>query len=576
MGSSLRHSARACLLLTALALAYTATARAAPRSRTPIPRRPPPPTQVLRGRLIDVNDFAEVTVHVPRGQVANPFTDAELSGTLVEPGGRSLAVLGFCDSDDGSLYRIRFLARRPGSYGYTLLYQAPSTGTRWTSRGSFRARASSSKGVVQVDPQHPHHFLWQGTGEHFFYTGATAYHLLSWTDDNRMLGNFERMADLGANRIRFLNYGRASDDEWHEGMVQSPAFVWTLSPWRAEAPTLQLEQGSIGPDHTRFNLAHWRKAEKLLRAMWARNVVAAINMYMDRGITPEFGPDDAPEAGSAEELLYFRYAVARYGGFSNVMWDLGTEHDEYRSAGWARSMGEQIQEWDPFGHLISAHPHDFRPAYLTQSWYGFAEHQYDALREDSFGSDVLVRANRHIRFWREAVEANGRIVPQVNEEYGYELDPSGGDEPIEQVRKKAWAIVMGGGYISSGEHKAWQHGDPTNGGQVASDTAILRSTTLLRRFFEERAIPYWQMEPMQELDGSGNFGLADPGERYVIYLPEGGAVTLELPQGTFFAEWFEPSTGRVVPIPGAFGGSSTSPSGGAADDGDWVLYVRRS
>jgi hypothetical protein len=529
-------------------------------------------------KVVDVFDFVEVTARVANPVEGNPFTEADLAGTLLGPDGIPRPVSGFCDSEDGTIFRIRFMPREPGIHRYRIRYRTTAAEAPYGFSGWFSARSSGRKGPVQVDPAHPFHFVRHGTGERFFYTGATAYHLLSWADGEQMLSHASRMMDAGANRIRFLNFGRASDDEWSEGMLQSESFLWTVSPWPARFPERQLAEGSIEPDHARFDLAHWRKAERLVRALRDRDVVAAVNLYMDRGIVPQYGPDDAPAPGSAAEDLYFRYAVARLGAFSNVMWDLGTEHDEYRTAEWAEVTGSRLRESDPYGHLVSAHPNQFRSEYLAEPWYSFAEYQYYGVEPDSFGDDVLERVNGQVRFWRDEVRRNGRPIPQVNEEYGYELDPSGYDESHAQIRKKAWAIVMGGGYVTSGERKAWQHGDPSNGGQVAPDTRILAATTRMRRFFEDRAIPYWEMEPMEDLDGAGAFGLEKGGSRYVVYLPGGGSVLLDLPVAAFSAEWFDPRTGAATPI-GIIGGGSwrspEAPVGPGGDDSDTVLYLAR-
>lgn len=538
-------------------------------------------TAQLASDTVEVFDFAEVAVHVATPFEGNPFTGVEVTGTLTEVGAAPIAVPGFCDSDNGTLFRIRFLARRLGEHAITVRYAVPSRGIEWSWASSFQAEASGRKGIVTVDPDHPYHFLWSGTGQHFFYSGATAYHLLSWRDDAQMLALVSRMADAGANRIRFLNYGRASDNEWGGGMFQSHDFVWSVSPWVATDRERQLRDGSIGPDHTRFDLAHWKKAETLLRAMRDRDVVAAVNMYIDRGSSPEYGTDDAPPAGSDEENLYFRYAAARYGAFANVMWDLGTEHDEYRSSAWATEMGTRLREWDPYGHLVSAHPNQFRPEYQTQSWYGFSEFQYYGVEADAFGSDPLVRVNAHVRHFRDEVMQNGRILPQVEEEYGYERDPSGYDESDSQIRKKAWAIVLGGGYVTVGESTAWQHGDPTNGGRIEAATDILSATRIQREFFESWRIPYWEMEPMAELDGSGRFGLAKRGEHYVALLPNGGSVELALPSGSFVAAWMRPKTGQSLPVAGVARGVWRSPEAppsvpGEEEDGDWILYLRRA
>lgn len=47
----------------------------------------------------------------------------------------------------------------------------------------------------------------------------------------------------------------------------------------------------------------------------------------------------------------------------------------------------------------------------------------------------------------------------------------------------------------------------------------------------------------------GNYCLADPGQIYAVYLPNGGRFTLQLQPGSYSVEWFSPLTGEVSPPP---------------------------
>jgi hypothetical protein len=64
---------------------------------------------------IDVYDFVEVTVTVAR-PAANPFTDVVVAGEFRCEEAEPVKVDGFCDSQDGSVFRIRFMPARPGSH----------------------------------------------------------------------------------------------------------------------------------------------------------------------------------------------------------------------------------------------------------------------------------------------------------------------------------------------------------------------------------------------------------------------------------------------------------------------------
>ena len=57
---------------------------------------------------IDAYDFVEVTVNVASPDAGNPFLDVSLKGSFAKAGGTQTEVEGFCDSPDGSVFRIRF------------------------------------------------------------------------------------------------------------------------------------------------------------------------------------------------------------------------------------------------------------------------------------------------------------------------------------------------------------------------------------------------------------------------------------------------------------------------------------
>jgi hypothetical protein len=493
---------------------------------------------------VDTYDFVEVSVAVSEPDVSNPFAEVRVNGVFAKEGGSEKRVIGFCDSEDGSLFKIRFMPAEPGDYLYSVSY-LETQGLTKEFKGRFRARRSDNKGIVRVDPEHPFHLVYEGTGEHYFYNGTTAYHLLSWTDEERMLRCIERIASTSCNRVRFLNYGRASDNEWGEGMVQSKDFVWTLCPWPARHPTRQLREGSPEFDHARFNLAHWRKCERALSRMRELNVVASVIMLMDRGIA------DAPPAGSELEKRYYRYAVARYGAFSNVMWDLGNEHNEYRGVKWANETGGLMKKWDAYHHLISAHGHAAFP-YDLEEWADFAIYQRWADGQNAFMLEQRT----------DAVQ-KGRRIPQVNEEYGYEKHKGSGQD---EVRRRAWEIVMAGCYQTTGEWKGWQHGEATAGSR------ILNWTGLMRTFFE-RNLPWWEMDPANEVIRNGTaYALALEGKCYAAYLPEAEKLDVTLAPGTYDATWFNPRSGDYEPIrEKVSGGRWRSPN--PPSSGDWVLLI---
>jgi hypothetical protein len=83
------------------------------------------------------------------------------------------------------------------------------------------------------------------------------------------------------------------------------------------------------------------------------------------------------------------------------------------------------------------------------------------------------------------------------------------------------------------------------------------------------------MFPHPEL-ASSRYCLANPGNEYLVYLPDGGPVTLDLRSGTsgFAVEWYFPSLGRTIPgarpLQGGDFAATVTPY-----TGDAALYLKR-
>ena len=71
-----------------------------------------------------VFEFIEVTATVRTPLAHNPFTDAALTGDF-EPAGSApgAAIEGFCDSTNGSVYRIRFMPSKADVYSFHVTFK---------------------------------------------------------------------------------------------------------------------------------------------------------------------------------------------------------------------------------------------------------------------------------------------------------------------------------------------------------------------------------------------------------------------------------------------------------------------
>ncbi len=508
---------------------------------------------------VQVYDFVEISIHVDSPDVRNPFIDATVQGSFGKTGsGQLQQVDGFCDSPDGSIFRIRFMPSSPGDYSYSVSYN--QNGDARTYNGTFQAADAHRRGPLRVDPNYRWHFIWEGTGEHFFFNGATAFWLIGWRDERIIQYSLERLHRLKINRVRTLLSGRTFT-MYGEPVMNTDEFTVFLSPWPAR------KAGDFDHpdfDYSRFNLEHWRKYERMLRFARDRDMIISVIFDIGDGKVHTV-------AGSPDERRYIRYAAARLSAFSNITWDLGDDLDSFRDEKWAHETGTLLETWDPYQHLATTHPVHREHQDRASAWFGFT-----SIQDWGRSQHALMLEERQIQ------QKTGRIIPQANEEYGYEdhypkWAPQPPGDSAETLRQTAWDIAMAGAYGTAGETARRGTGiwPDTGGGWVngRSDdtTTMLQGYAHMVDFFT--SFEWWKTEPHDELASNGAYCLADPGHTYAAYLPKGGAVTLKLEPGCYQAHWFAAFTGEIVPFGQIQGPTWTSPA--APDANDWALLLQR-
>ena len=542
-------------------------------------------------RNLDAYDFVEIGTSVSRPP-RNPFTASALTATFsLANGSRSWQVEGFCDSEDGSLYRIRFMPATPGDYTYSVVYR--QGWYRSVSTGTFHVNSGRRRGPIRVDPQNRWHFIWEGTGEHYFFNGTTAYWLMGWRDDQVIRSSIARLHRLKINRIRVTIAGRA-DRFFGEPVMEGESWTPYLTPWPASLGTRLLhlagragqrfglgfgrsvfdplaELGRTndiyhpGFDYSRFQVSYWQKFERALRFARDRDVIFSLVLEMNDSQVH-------PAADSADEHRFIRYAIARFGAFSNITWDLGDDLDHFRDDRWTRTTGTLIKQLDPYKHLATSHPIDNAHQDRTSGWFDFTSFQEWSREQHAF---MLAQRREQLRL--------GRIIPQTNEEYGYEdhypmWAKGPGSESADTLRRMAWEILMAGGYQTAGEtaRRGTNVWPDTGGGWMngrGDDTmTMFQGYGHMVDFFT--SFEWWKTEPHDELVDNGNYCLAKLGELYAVYLPHGGSVTVQLSPGRYSATWWKPATGQKKALPPVRiqSGSWISPT--AADEDDWALLLQ--
>ncbi len=507
---------------------------------------------------VDAYDFVEVTANVTNPDTSNPFTDASVSGTFErQDTGQHWQVDGFCDSPNGAVYRIRFTPPYAGKYTYNVSYRQGTFQKNYA--GAFQAVNNHRRGPIRVDPQYRWHFIWEGTGEHYFFNGTTAYWLTGWREERIINNSIDRLHRLKVNRIRVTVAGR-SNLFFGEPVMIGKNYSNLLTPWLAERPD---DFTHPGFDYTRFDVPFWQKFERMLRH--ARDEDMIISVVLDMNDNKVH-----PAAGSEDEHRFIRYAVSRFSAFSNTTWDLGDDLEGYRDDQWAHDTGTLIEQWDPYHHLATSHPMKTIHQDRASEWFGFTSYQDWSRKQHA----LMLES-------RELQKKTGRIIPQTNEEYGYEdhypMWATPGSDSADVLRRTAWDIVMAGGYQTAGEtcRRGTNIAPDTGGGWMngrGDDTmTMFLGYGHVVDFFT--SFEWWKTDPHDELVDHGAYCLAKPGEIYAIYLPKGGKVTVQLQPGTYDAIWFSPLSGEKITLPAEQGPGWTSPE--APDKNDWALLLQK-
>ncbi len=508
---------------------------------------------------VEAYDFVEITTHVSWPRAGNPFTGSSLRGWFESADGKNRHdVEGFCDSEDGSVFRIRFMPSAAGDYRYFVEYDQGAS--RKAISGTFHAFDGHRRGLLRIDPQYPRHFLWDGTGEHYFFNGTTAFWLMGWSDEQVIQASIERLHRLKVNRIRATIAGR-TNQFYGEPVMVGDNWTTYVTAWPAKDPNDIFHPGF---DYARFQVSYWQKFDRALRFARDRDVVVSLILDMNDSRVH-------PVAYSDDERRFIRYAVARFGAFSNITWDLGDDLDHYRSDAWTHDIGTLIKKLDPYRHLATSHPVDNRHQDRAADWFDFTSFQDWSRDQHSF---MLKQRTEQRRY--------GRIIPQTNEEYGYEdhypMWAQGlGSDSADTLRRTAWDIAMTGGYQTTGESarrgtNIWPDtGGGWMNGRGDDSMTMLQGYAHMVDFFT--SFDWWKTEPHDELVSGNNYCLAEPGEIYAVYLPNGGKTSIRLKPGYYQPSWFNPTTGEWLSLDPVHGQSWTSPE--APMHTDWALLLRR-
>lgn len=444
---------------------------------------------------------------------ANPF-QVDFSATVRGPGGKEFKLPGFFDGK--GTWKVRVSPTAEGRWSLITASDVPELNKHRVDFTCVRQQDPRMHGLLRVDGSHPHHFVFDD-GTRFFLQGYECDWLWALDSDRFDIPTVNDFLDYllshGFNYLILNSY--AYDTDWRKGKTGPDDY--------GPSPLCAWEGINAEPDHSRMNLDYWQHYDQVIEALYLHGMQAHMLMKVYNKHVRW------PVRGSSEEDQFFRWLIARYAAYPNVVWDFSKEAHLEKDLAYKQARLTFMRENDPYHHLLTVHDDD--KANDAGAYDELTDFRADQQHSDWHATILRQRARRD---W-----------PVVNVEFGYEHGPGGMDDKTykvvqspEEVVRRAWEIAMAGGYTAYYyTYTAW---DVIRPGDRPPGCVYFE---YFGDFFRETE--YWLLGPADELVSEG-WCLANPRREYVVFLDHAKPVSLKVASAPspLRAQWFNPHTGQ--------------------------------
>jgi hypothetical protein len=548
----------------------------------------------------------------------NPFLDLRLRVHFFHPeSGSGRVVPGFFAADGnaaessataGTKWRVNFVPDVPGQWYYVASFRAggevaisldgdagqPASfdgenGTFFVEPADPRGRGFLSKGRLEYVGEH--YLRFAETHERFVKAGTNspenflAYYEFDNTVDlggqfNDLVssGGFDGLHHYDAHLGDYVDLGAPT---WQG--ARGRRIYGALSYLAAQgvncvyALTYNMDGGDgqeVSPwvdhqDKLRFDVSKLAQWERVADHMSRAGIVWHV-------ITQEYENDHAIDGGGLGSIrkLYYRELVARFGHSLGLIWNLGEENTN--SPDERRAFADYIRAVDPYDHPISVHnvvgdiPGTFGTLLGTHL-------EFLSIQGDPTNTPPRVQ-----RLVDDSAAAGRPWVVNFDEQSPSDAGAVPDDQDFwhDTLRRNAlWPMLL-----AQGGGVEWYFGYAYPNADLDCEDFRTRENlwriTARATAFLRTHVPFHEMQHADALaTGSLPKVLAKRGEHYLVFLPGGGPVDLDLEteSGTFDVDWFDTRNGGALQ-----GGAVAQVSGPGAHalgtppgNGDWVAWVRR-
>jgi hypothetical protein len=472
-----------------------------------------------------------------------------------------------------------------------------------TSPALAQLPAKRATGPLRVHPTNPRYFT-DGTGRAIYLTGSHVWNTIQDQGIERPPPAFDFDAFLDflvKNGHNFSRLWRFEITQWSAWNPTKPPLRYTSHhPWKRTGPGMALD-GLPKFDLAQWDDEHFQRLRSRVKAAGERGIYVSVMLFEGwsqrtqpsawsghpmnaaNNVNGINGDPNGDGRGLEVEMLqvpaitelqkaYIRKVVDAVNEFDNVLYEISNESLYHRDIlAWQLEMVRYVNEYQagkPKQH----------PVGMT-NLVAYGEKEKAASNAALFASPAQ---------W----VSPGSVIFGPGDPYSVNPPIASGAKVELLDTDHLWnnACIMG---KERADHawvwKAFLRGynpiymDPLDLSQPdgvfpyakasAKAVALARPAMGHTRAYAEK-MNLAAMTPRNELSSS-EYCLANPGHEYLVYLPEGGEVTVDVSaaKGAMTVEWFNPRTGEKLPGDNVDGGAKRPFH--APFQGDAVLYLRR-
>ncbi len=258
----------------------------------------------------------------------------------------------------------------------------------------------------------------------------------------------------------------------------------------------------------------------------------------------------------ANTRLYYREIMARFGHHLSLNWNICEEGGD-----WAKdhptppmnttqrlAAAEYFYQNDPYRHHVVIHnPPIFNDILVPGTKYSGVSYQ--------LGTDQFRNVHETVIKWVSLSKQAGKQWAISMDEPGgaqHGLLPDAEDPKHDSARiNSLWGSFLGGAWGNEFYFGyAHPHSDLTCE-DFRSRDLFWNQCKYLLDFFEDNKIPIAETENYTNLVQRGDYCLATPGKKYIVFLRNGsGNINLENQSGAFNLKWFDPRNGGKLQLGG--------------------------